>query len=152
MRQDVQITFVLSPSFVRAIQFFQAFCEMICGNRVVVFVIQGFAIPVFRRSIVLAFEVKVADFDILRRFMRIPGVDFVSLPAPLIYQYFRTVRMSLGIIGRWTQIDLRVLARFRPSSGKVLASTLSDRGGARLGVRVEVDFDDAWEFDGAELF
>src|SRR5690348_12818590 len=83
---------------------------MIDGNRVVIFVIQGFAIAAFGGRVVFLFEVEIADLNVLCRFVRVPGMGVGRLGTALIHQDFRALGMCFGIVGRWTQINLGRLA------------------------------------------
>src|SRR5437868_7485544 len=59
VRQDLQISFVLSAGLVRPIQLLQANRKLKRRNRVVVFVVQRLAITVLGGVIVLALEVEI---------------------------------------------------------------------------------------------
>ena len=70
---------------------------------------------------------------------------------PLIHENFRS---SWDVLWRRRPADSDQsgshLLELCPSSGKVLASTRSERGGARLGLRAGVDDEDSFDFEEAE--
>ena len=106
MGQDLQIALVLLTRFARALELFQAQGEVVNGNRVVIFVIQGFAIAAFGGRVVFLFEVEIADLNVLGGFVRVPRMRVGGFGTALIQQNFRALGMCLGVVGRRSQINL----------------------------------------------
>ena len=77
-------------AIVGLIQFFQADREVVGGLGVVLFVVQSFAVAAFSGAVVLALEVEVRHFNILRRLVRVPGMKLGNIAVAgrggLVYQ------------------------------------------------------------------